>query len=142
MGTQDPGVTLQSGSGTCRDFALFLMEAVRSLGLAARFVSGYLYDEDRVGDGGTSLVGGGATHAWAQIYLPGGGWVEFDPTNALAGGRNLIRVAVARDPTQAIPLGGSFTGTPDAFLGMTVEVEITAERQETAADAALAPAPA
>ena len=71
MGTQDPLVTLQSGSGTCRDFALFLMEAARSLGFAARFVSGYLYDEDRVGE--ASVVGGGATHAWAQIYLPGGG---------------------------------------------------------------------
>ena len=142
MGTQDPLVTLQSGSGTCRDFALFLMEAVRSLGFAARFVSGYLYDEDRVGDGEQSLVGGGATHAWAQIYLPGGGWVEFDPTNALVGGRNLIRVAVARDPTQAIPLGGSFTGTPDAFLGMTVEVEIKAERQPTESNAKVTSEPA
>jgi transglutaminase-like putative cysteine protease len=131
MGAQDPLVTLQSGSGTCRDFALFLMEAARSLGFAARFVSGYLYDDDRVGDGGQGLVGGGATHAWAQIYLPGGGWVEFDPTNALVGGRNLIRVAVARDPKQAIPLSGSFTGALDAFIGMTVEVEIKAEQQQT-----------
>ena len=126
MGTQEPLITLQSGSGTCRDFALLLMEAVRSLGFAARFVSGYLYDDDRVGE--ASVVGGGATHAWAQIYLPGAGWVEFDPTNALVGGRNLIRVAVARDPSQAIPLSGSFTGAGNAFLGMTVEVEITAEQ--------------
>jgi transglutaminase-like putative cysteine protease len=129
MGTQDPLTTLQSGSGTCRDFALFLMEAVRSLGFAARFVSGYLYDDNRVGDGGSSLVGGGATHAWVQIYLPGAGWVEFDPTNGLVGGRNLIRVAVARDPSQAIPLSGSFTGATNDFLGMTVEVEIKAERR-------------
>ncbi|MFZ0017726.1 MAG: transglutaminase family protein, partial [Acetobacteraceae bacterium] len=100
MGTQDPLVTLDSG-GTCRDFALFMMEAVRSLGFAARFVSGYLYDDNRVGAEG--VVGGGATHAWVQIYLPGGGWVEFDPTNGLVGGRNLIRVAVTRDPSQAIP---------------------------------------
>jgi transglutaminase-like putative cysteine protease len=128
MGTQDPLVTLHSASGTCRDFALFLMEAVRSLGFAARFVSGYLYDDNRMGERG-SVVGGGATHAWAQIYLPGAGWVEFDPTNALVGGRNLIRVAVARDPTQAIPLSGSFTGASDAFLGMTVDVEIKAEQQ-------------
>ena len=142
MGTQDPLVTLKSGSGTCRDFALFLMEAVRSLGFAARFVSGYLYDEDRVGDGAQSVVGGGATHAWAQIYLPGAGWVEFDPTNALVGGRNLIRVAVARDPGQAIPLSGSFTGAPDAFLGMTVEVEIKAERHQTKPNAQLASEPA
>ena len=108
---------MDSGSGTCRDFALFLMEAVRSLGFAARFVSGYLYDEDQVGDSEDGVVGGGATHAWAQIYLPGAGWVEFDPTNALVGGRNLIRVAVARDPTQAIPLAGSFTGASNAYLG-------------------------
>jgi transglutaminase-like putative cysteine protease len=132
MGTQEPLTTLQSGSGTCRDFALFLMEAVRSLGFAARFVSGYLYDDDRVGNGGqSSVVGGGATHAWAQVYLPGAGWVEFDPTNALVGGRNLIRVAVARDPSQAIPLSGSFTGASNDFLGMTVEVEITAEPQQS-----------
>jgi transglutaminase-like putative cysteine protease len=134
MGTQDPLATLQSGTGTCRDFALLMMEAARSLGFAARFVSGYLYDEGRVGDGDQGLVGGGATHAWVQIYLPGGGWVEFDPTNALVGGRNLIRVAVAREPAQAIPLSGSFTGAPDAFLGMSVEVEITAERQQTEPD--------
>jgi transglutaminase-like putative cysteine protease len=130
LGTHDPLITLQSGSGTCRDFALFLMEAVRSLGFAARFVSGYLYDDDRVGQGTQSVVGGGATHAWAQIYLPGGGWIEFDPTNALVGGRNLIRVAVARDPSQAIPLSGSFTGASNAFLGLTVEVEIRAEEQQ------------
>jgi transglutaminase-like putative cysteine protease len=125
MGTQDPLVTLESESGTCRDFALFLMEAARSLGFAARFVSGYLYDDDRVGE--ARVVGGGATHAWAQIYLPGAGWVEFDPTNRLAGGRNLIRVAVTRDPSQAIPLSGSFTGAANAFVAMDVEVEITAE---------------
>jgi transglutaminase-like putative cysteine protease len=126
MGTQDPLVTLDSRSGTCRDYALFLMEAARSLGFAARFVSGYLYDESLTG-GGHKVVGGGATHAWAQIYLPGAGWVEFDPTNALVGGRNLIRVAVARDPKQAIPLGGSFTGGENDFLGMDVQVEVTAE---------------
>jgi transglutaminase-like putative cysteine protease len=126
MGTQDPLITLNSGKGTCRDFALFLMETTRSLGLAARFVSGYLYDENRMGE--ETVVGGGATHAWVQIYLPGAGWVEFDPTNALVGGRNLIRVAVTRDPSQAIPLGGSFTGAPNAFQGMTVDVQITAEK--------------
>jgi transglutaminase-like putative cysteine protease len=129
MGTQDPLVTLETGSGTCRDYALFLMEAVRSLGFAARFVSGYLYDESLIGGDTAEMVGGGATHAWVQIYLPGAGWVEFDPTNALVGGRNLIRVAVARDPKQAIPLAGSFTGKPDDFLGMEVQVEITAEAE-------------
>jgi transglutaminase-like putative cysteine protease len=131
IGTQDPLVTLASRSGTCRDFALLLMEAARSLGFAARFVSGYLYDEDRIG--AETIVGQGATHAWAQIYLPGAGWVELDPTNGSVGGRNLIRVAVARDPSQAIPLAGSFTGAQNAFLGMTVEVEVTAETDRTPA---------
>ena len=127
MGTQDPLETLKSSTGTCRDYALFLMEAVRSLGFAARFVSGYLYDESLIGCAASEVVGGGATHAWVQIYLPGAGWVEFDPTNALVGGRNLIRVAVARDPKHAIPLAGSFTGKTNDFLGMDVQVEITAE---------------
>ena len=71
MGTQDPVTTLNGGTGTCRDFALLLIEAARSLGFAARFVSGYLYDESKINGQGDTVVGGGATHAWAQIYLPG-----------------------------------------------------------------------
>jgi transglutaminase-like putative cysteine protease len=122
-GTQDPVTTLRLGRGTCRDFALFMIEAVRSLGLAARFVSGYLYvpERDR-----TEYEGGGATHAWCQVYLPGGGWIEFDPTNGIIGNRDLIRVVVARDPRQAIPLIGTFSGTPADELGMTVEVIVKA----------------
>ena len=125
-GTQAPIETMNRRAGSCRDFALLMMEAVRSLGLAAQFVSGYLYDERLIGARG-GLVGGGATHAWLQVYLPGAGWVEFDPTNALVGGRNLIRVAVARDATQAMPLAGSFVGNPGDFLGMQVNVEVVAE---------------
>lgn len=126
IGVQSPVETLQLGSGSCRDFAVFMLEAVRCLGVAGQFVSGYLYDEALV-DAGGGLVGGGATHAWIQVYLPGVGWVEFDPTNALVGGRNLIRVAVAREPAQAAPLAGSFVGTPSDFLSLTVDVEVTAE---------------
>jgi len=118
-GTQTPIETLDCSAGTCRDYALFMMEAARSLGFAARFVSGYLYDD--------SVVGGGATHAWVQIYLPGGGWVEFDPTNALIGGQKLVRVAVTRDPSQAIPVSGTWTGAPSDFLGMTVDVQTMPE---------------
>lgn len=125
-GVQSPLQTLSIASGSCRDFAVFMMEAVRSIGLAARFVSGYLYDEKMIGASG-GLVGSGSTHAWVQVYLPGAGWVEFDPTNALIGGHNLIRVAVARDAQQAAPLAGSFTGAPDDFLSMHVTVEVTAE---------------
>ncbi len=126
VGVQAPLQTLELGSGSCRDFAALMMEAVRSLGLAARFVSGYLYDEKLVGAAG-GLVGGGATHAWLQVFLPGAGWVEFDPTNALIGGRNLIRVAVARDASQAAPLVGSFKGAADDLLSMTVSVQVTTE---------------
>ena len=126
-GVQTPVETLKLMSGSCRDFAVFMMEAVRSIGLAARFVSGYLYDEKLIRPDSRGLVGGGATHAWLQVYLPGAGWVEFDPTNALIGGRNLIRVAVARNASQAAPLSGSFIGLPGDCLSMNVTVEVTAE---------------
>src|SRR3984893_18116967 len=109
---QDPMQTLRLGSGSCRDFALLMMEAVRALGFAARFVSGYLYVPAR--DGGR--VGGGATHAWVEVYLPGAGWVEFDPTNGIIGNRDLIRVAVVRDPGQAVPLSGTYLGNVDDEL--------------------------
>jgi transglutaminase-like putative cysteine protease len=126
MGVQVPTETLALGSGSCRDFAVFMMEAVRCLGLAARFVSGYLYDERLIGSA-PGLVGSGATHAWLQVYLPGAGWVEFDPTNALVGGANLIRVAVARDAAQAAPLAGEFIGEPGDFVAMNVSVEVRAQ---------------
>ena len=122
-GTNDPLVTLASRSGACRDFTVFMMEAVRSLGLAARFVSGYLYDERLVASD-EPVIGGGATHAWVEIYLPGAGWVEFDPTNGWVAGRNLIRVSVARTPQQAVPISGSFLGPPGSFGSMKVNVEV------------------
>src|SRR5271170_930621 len=125
-GVQSPLDTLELRSGSCRDFAVFMMEAARGLGLGARFVSGYLYDEHLVGAAG-GMVGSGATHAWVQVFLPGAGWVEFDPTNALVGGRNLIRVAVARNAAQAAPLAGEYVGDPGDFLSMNVTVEVTAE---------------
>jgi transglutaminase-like putative cysteine protease len=133
-GTNPPVTTLQSGSGACRDFALLMMEAARSLGLAARFISGYLYDEALV-DSEDHMVGGGATHAWCAIYLPGAGWVEFDPTNGLVAGRNLIRVSVAREPGQAVPIGGGFIGAPNDFLGMSVDVAVTVGEAKAAAEA-------
>lgn len=125
LGVQSPVATLECGSGTCRDFALLMMEAARALGFAARFVSGYLYDPALDQPGTASRIqGAGNTHAWVEIYLPGAGWAEFDPTNGRAGGSNLIRVAAARDPSQAIPLHGTFYGGGDDFLDMTVEVEV------------------
>jgi transglutaminase-like putative cysteine protease len=110
--------TLAQGSGSCRDLALLMMEAVRALGFAARFVSGYLYAPNADGAGN---IGGGATHAWCQIYLPGSGWVEFDPTNGIIGNR---------DPNHAVPLQGTWTGAPSDYLGMQVRVEVTADDAE------------
>lgn len=123
-GTWPPSATLSERAGTCRDFALLMMEAARGLGLAARFVSGYLYDAGQAGASG-NLLGGGETHAWLQVYLPGEGWVAYDPTNGLVAGNNLIEVAVTRDPEQAVPLAGSFVGRPSDPLGMRVEVTVT-----------------
>jgi transglutaminase-like putative cysteine protease len=124
-GTQTPLDTIERGGGTCRDYAFLMMEAVRSLGFGARFVTGYLYDPklDNSGDDGT--LGAGATHAWCEIYLPGAGWVEYDPTNAIIGGEALIRVAVTRDPAQASPIAGSYDGAAEDYLGMNVEVTVT-----------------
>lgn len=124
-GTQAPIETIETKSGTCRDYALLFIEAARSFGFGARFVTGYLYDP--VLDGGDAMQGAGATHAWAEIYLPGAGWVEYDPTNGLIAGENLIRIAVTRDPSQAIPISGSFAGEAGDYLGMDVEVVVKAE---------------
>jgi len=127
-GTQTPHQTLELGTGSCRDFALLMMEAARRLGVATRFVSGYLYDQsldDATPDAeGKSTVGAGFTHAWLQAYLPGAGWVPFDPTNNLLGGTQLIRVGVARDPSQAAPISGSWFGKAGDYLGMTVSVTV------------------
>jgi transglutaminase-like putative cysteine protease len=120
-GTQSPGETLNHLQGTCRDFALLMMEAARSLGFAARFITGYVYVPGR---DGPLRLGGGSTHAWCEIYVPGSGWVEFDPTNGIVGNRDFIRVGVARTPAQAIPLSGSYWGDGEDELGMEVMVNV------------------
>jgi transglutaminase-like putative cysteine protease len=120
---QSPNETLKSRRGSCRDFAVLMMEAARSLGLAARFVSGYVYSRSP----STGRTGGGHTHAWAQVYLPSCGWVDFDPTNNIIGNIDLIRVVAVADPRQALPLHGSWSGEADDYLGMDVEVEITVD---------------
>ncbi|TPG52014.1 transglutaminase family protein [Sphingomonas glacialis] len=122
-GTQTPIETLTSRKGTCRDYAMLMIEAARALGFAARFVSGYVYSPTTR----DTHVGGGNTHAWVRIYLPGSGWVEFDPTNGIIGNRGLIRVAVARDIYQAVPISGTWAGFPGSFLDMTVGVNISVE---------------
>lgn len=128
-GTQTPLETLALGTGSCRDFALLMMEAVRRLGMAARFVSGYLYDpalDPIAAPDAPATLGAGSTHAWLQVYLPGAGWVPFDPTNNLrAGNSQLIRVGVARDPRQVAPISGSWFGAADAYLGLTATVQVS-----------------
>jgi transglutaminase-like putative cysteine protease len=119
-GTQTPLQTLASGRGTCRDFAMLMIEAVRALGLAARFCSGYLYNPGRE----PRRRGGGNTHAWVRVYLPGSGWIEFDPTNGTVGSRGLVRVAVARDIYQAVPISGTWNGPSGVFIDMDVSVDV------------------
>lgn len=124
-GIQTPHDTIERGAGSCRDFAVLMMEAVRELGFAARFVTGYLYDP-LTDQNGAGMKGAGATHAWVQVFLPGAGWIEFDPTNGLIASGNLIRTGVARTPSQAVPLQGSFEGAAEDFLGMDVDVQVSA----------------
>lgn len=131
-GTHPAADTLQRRSGTCRDYAWLMIEALRSIGIACRFVTGYLYDPTldagalatTAPTSGQARVGAGATHAWLQVYLPGAGWVPYDPTNQLTGGRDLIRVGYARRPQDAVPIAGSWFGPPEAALGMDVEVSV------------------
>jgi transglutaminase-like putative cysteine protease len=100
---------------------------VRSLGFGARIVSGYLYDPDLDMRGST---GAGSTHAWAEVYVPGAGWITFDPTNRSVGGFNLIPVAMARHISQTMPVSGSFAGNASAFLGLEVMVAVMAAEGE------------
>lgn len=122
-GTLAPGQTLAVRSGSCRDLAWLFIEAVRRLGYAARFVTGYLHNQGNDDPANRAAVG--LTHAWAEVFVPGDGWVEFDPTNALVADPHLIRVAVARVPGDASPVAGSFTGPFGAQLGLAVGVDIS-----------------
>jgi transglutaminase-like putative cysteine protease len=134
-GTQPPAATLEGGGGTCRDYALLMMEGARALGLAARFITGYLYDP-ALDTADVPMPNPPAQpHAWMEAYLPGAGWVEFDPTNGIVGSERLIRVAVGRDPEQAMPIKGTFTGTPGVGITAAVEVQV-----RTVVEPALAPA--
>ena len=117
-------------SGTCRDYAVLMMDAARSLGLAARFVSGYVYSP-YVSRESPGRIGGGHTHAWVRIFLPSCGWVEFDPTNGIVGNADLVRVAITRDPRQATPLHGTWAGEAGDFLDMDVTVDVRTESEFT-----------
>lgn len=130
-GTLWPSEMLERGGGTCRDYAFFMMEIARILGFAARFATGYLYSPalDANLDGtGASAVGAAATHAWAELFIPSIGWVDFDPTNNLTGTADLIKVASVRKPSQAIPIAGSYTGPAGA--GGPPDVKVTVTRHD------------
>jgi YD repeat-containing protein len=129
-GTQAPSHTAQTRSGTCRDFAWMLVEAARRLGFAARFVTGYLHSPD------DSVRGAGATHAWCQVFLPGLGWTEFDPTNGLVESSDLIPVAVSRTPEEAAPIHGAIFGDPgQAHLEVWVDVRLAGDSNDNKAAA-------
>ena len=115
-GTQSPSYTLDAGRGSCRDMAVLFAEGCRALGFAARIVSGYLYNPANPM---------GTTHAWAEVFVPGAGWITFDPTNRQMGGFNLIPVAVARDLSQVMPVTGNYIGTSSDMARLTVAVEVT-----------------
>jgi transglutaminase-like putative cysteine protease len=117
FGVQRPAETLDRNSGSCRDFATLFIEACRSWGLAARFVSGYMLCE-------ATEAGHASTHAWAEVYLPGAGWKGFDPTSGTLAGSQHVAVAVSRHPEAATPISGSFTGPTTAFLGIEVDVKL------------------
>jgi transglutaminase-like putative cysteine protease len=123
-GIQPPIETLRLGHGSCRDFAMLMIDAARSFGLAARFSSGYLALPVNDPQEPTSGSARGSTHAWAQIYLPGAGWIDFDPTSGTVGNIGLVTVAAVPDPRHAIPLHGTFIGFPSDPLGMEVEVSV------------------
>lgn len=125
-GIQSPAETLKLGHGSCRDFAWLMVEAARALGLAARFASGYLAIVLDGSPQGAEQSPHGATHAWAQVYLPGAGWVDFDPTSGSVGKKALVTVAVVSDPDDALPLHGTFIGSASDPLGMEVHVSVTA----------------
>ena len=114
-GVQSPVHTLRSGSGSCRDFATLFLAAARLLGLAARFVSGYLHDP-------LSPEAGGSTHAWAEVYLPGAGWTGFDPTTGRLAGPDHIAVAISHRPDGVPPVAGSFRGPARASMSVGVWV--------------------
>jgi transglutaminase-like putative cysteine protease len=118
-GVQPPAQTLARNSGSCRDFAALFMEACRHLGLASRFVSGYLYTWATDGDKAS-------THAWTEIYLPGAGWKGFDPTSGEVTGDRHIATAVARHPEAVPPVAGSYNGAPGQRPSMSVAVRVSA----------------
>jgi transglutaminase-like putative cysteine protease len=133
-GIQDPVETLALKSGSCRDVAVLMIAALRSRGIAARFISGYVHlvDDDKGEVVKEDEIAGGNTHAWVQVYVPGPGWVDFDPAAGAIGNQNLIRVAAVLHPGEAIPLQGTWYGSPSDHVSMNVAVSVRAVDPENA----------
>jgi transglutaminase-like putative cysteine protease len=121
-GIQKPTESITLNSGSCRDLAVLMIAALRSRGIAARFVSGYMHLSD--GEHDDQVISGGNTHAWLQAYIPGPGWMDFDPSTGTMGNENLVRVAAVAHPHDAVPLQGSWYGHALDYLAMTVAVRI------------------
>jgi len=121
-GVQTAAETLARGTGSCRDFAQLFIEAARTLGFGARFVTGYIYSPALDTGDGPAAVGAAATHAWAEAFHPDVGWIAYDPTNRAIESGDLIRVAATRSARQAAPISGAYTGSTGST--MTVEVAV------------------
>ena len=115
-GVQSPAETLERNSGSCRDFATLFMEACRLLGIPARFVSGYMYS--------SQISGRMSMHGWVEIYLPGAGWIGFDPSWGILADSNYFPVAVTRHSEHAPPISGTYVGKPGAFLKSQVDLYV------------------
>ncbi len=115
-GVQSPAETLEKNSGSCRDFATLFMEACRFLGLASRFVSGYMHSWE--------ITGRMSMHGWAEVYLPGAGWIGFDPSWGILATSRYIPVAVSRHSEHVPPISGTYIGTPRSFLKSQVDLYV------------------
>jgi transglutaminase-like putative cysteine protease len=114
---------LEKRRGVCQDFAHLMIACLRSRGLAARYVSGYLRTNARAGEDGENLVGADASHAWVSVWSPPFGWIDFDPTNGCFAGTDHVAVAWGRDFGDVSPLRGVILGGAQHQLSVAVEVE-------------------
>jgi transglutaminase-like putative cysteine protease len=128
-----PTEVLEKRRGVCQDFAHLMISCLRSRGLPARYVSGYLRTNATAGAGGEKMVGDNASHAWVSVWSPPFGWMDFDPTNGCLAGTDHVAVAWGRDFGDVSPLRGVILGGAQHQLSVTVLVEEMAEAASMAA---------